>query len=329
MSNIHNCISFTSLAIQCGVLIYSCCDLKHYIDQTSPSKIIVMSSFLTVFFIRSTSIAVCMESWLKRATQMEFLHRLDNIDAILSGKLLIDLNYDKQRQLNFRKFLAFLILYLSFEISVGILCIYIEIKQIEVYWTLYAIPLLICVMRYYQFITYVDLLAHRFQAINKFICNLMFNDGKHNEKLKIIHRNQRNERNQQHYRKRHRQLEICMIINKLKHLQHAYRLLMETTQMLCQLFSWSMLFNIGNDFYNLLMNSYWSVYGISHHSTRSLMLMLTVWAVFNISALISLSNACRFVCDEVRFGFEFEFKFDFFTFFNFGFFHLFCLIYML
>lgn len=295
VSKLHNFITIASVAIQFGVLIFGFCDFKHYIHQSYASIIITISAIQSMVFVRCTSIAVISESWLKRSTQMEFLRQLDHIDAILHKKLLIDLNYDKQRRVNFRKFIGWIGLYLSFEVCSGILGIFIETNAYFVYMVFYAIPLFICVMRYHQFISFVNLLCDRFQAINEAVRNLSIEKCKESPK-----RLSKSSRGQARYQKRHRELEICMIINKLRHLRRVYHLIVESSHSLCRLFCWSMLFNIVNDFFNVLLNSYWVAFNILNPGSVGILLLVVMWTMFNIFMLVAVSNACQFACNEVK-----------------------------
>lgn len=303
-NDIHNYIAIGSVFIQLVVLIFGWFYSDHYVTYSHHIIILSISDIILMTLIRCTSISVVLESWRKRPLQMAFLTKIHQIDTIITSKLLIDLNYNAQRKKNLHVFIGFIVTFLSTFSSVMISSIVANFPKFLVFWALYLIPLFVCMIRYQQFNCYVRLIYDRYKAINDHVERLLIIKNRENSTsdnspnltnlVHIVH-------SQQFKCNRLDDVDIVasLVLNQIKHIQRVHRLLVDANRMLCQAFSWSMLFNVFNDFFNVLINLYWLVMTLLISATKVQLIGMALWAFLNIFLLVSLSNACQFACYEV------------------------------
>lgn len=282
LSRLHSYISRCSIGIQCVVFVYGFWDYEHYTSFVDRSTVIFIADIVSMAFIRITSITIVTESWLKRSHQIDFSTMIDQIDQIMRTNLMIDLQHQSQKKQNFRNLLGWIGALLCLELSMVVLTCLMQNTVLQIYWAFYTLPLFLCMMRYQQFISYVNMLHIRFGALNECI-----------EQLKLteisLFKNANNVED----------MKTFLILNQLKHFQRVYRLLIESNRMLCKLFEWSMLLNVGNDSFNLLVNMYWLILNFVQNNSKLELIGVSAWATFNAVMLSSLANACHSVCDQV------------------------------
>lgn len=296
LSLIHNVISAISIGIQLAVIVYGLVDFKHYI-AFNVNKIKIFGDILSMTLVRVTCISIVIESWLKRSLQISFLHKINEIDTILNKKLQISLKYEMQRKKSTCRLIAMIGLYLCLQTIVLTASFDSELSLFGVFCALYSVPLFVCTMRVYQFNSYVDLITYRYQLINKCIETLIlkktFDDVKTLDKFpQFVY-------NRSFFIGQDKKLEAHLIMNKIKHLRDAYRLLIKVNQMLVNQFNWSMLANLFNDYCNVLINLYWLTMNVVQQGSKLEFFIVFVWSLFNMSMLISLTKACYFACNEV------------------------------
>lgn len=298
ISKHHNYISIVSAIIQSVVMLFGLFYTEHYITYANRTFIVAAGDILSMILIRFTSISIVVESWQKRSHQIEFFKKINQIDVILNVNLLIQLHYRHQSKRNFVKLIGWIGLFLSLEISMIFMFASIN-KQLFVYWALYTIPLFVCMMRYQQFIAYVNLIYDRYATINEYVGQLTLhrcNGQKDNIKSATTNYSVQNRNSRWH---RISDFEPLLVLNKIKNIQRAHRLIIEANKTLCHMFSWSMLLNVTNDFFNILLNLYWLIISSIYGDTKLNSIGILSWAFFNIIMLILLSNACQFTCNEV------------------------------
>lgn len=152
-----------------------------------------------------------------------------------------------------------------------------------------------CLMRYQQFISYVELLHDRFKVLNQYIESLTMTEIP-NQFDTETPTNSSQKRNFS----RVRDVEAFVTHNKLIHIQRTHRLLVEANIMLNQLFGWSMLANMGNDFFNVLINLYWIIINFVRNDSRLELIGILAWGLFNITMLVTVSKACHCASHEVN-----------------------------
>lgn len=297
LSHIHNVISAISIGIQLTVIVYGLVDFKHYIAMDDRSMIKIFGDIFSMSFVRVSCISIVIESWAKRSLQISFLNKINEIDTILNKKLQISINYEIQRKKSIRRLIAMIGLYLCLQTFVITVAFDPEMSLFGMFCALYSVPLFVCTMRVYQFISYVDLITCRYQLINKCIETLIlkktFDDVKTLDKFpQFVY-------NRSFFIGQDKKLEAHLIMNKIKHLRDTYRLLINVNQMLCRLFNWSMLASMFNDYSNALINLYWLTMNVVQQGSKLEFFFVFAWSLFNMIMLISLTNACYFACNEV------------------------------
>lgn len=288
ISNLHSFISIVSAIIQIVVLLGGLVHPKHYVVLENRSFVVTAGDFASMTLIRITSISITIESLLKRSHQIEFLRKIDQIDNILNTKLIIDAKYNYHQRGNIVKLIVWIGMFLLLEGNMILSTIVAGMETFQMYFALYTIPLFICLMRYQQFVTYVNLLHDRYAAINEYVGHLTLakcGDPIQARRKPTWHRTS--------------DFMPLLVLNKLKHLRRAHRIIIEANKTLCQLFGWSMLLNITNDFFNLLINSYWLIINIINGESKLQLIGILSWGFFNITMLISVSKACHIACHEV------------------------------
>lgn len=298
----HSYLSLLSTIIQFSILIYGFWDYQFYTNSSDQSTSIFVAGgdIFLMALIRCTSITIVIESWLKRSHQIDFLTQIDQIDRIMHTKLLIDLQYKLEQKRHFRNLTQWIGGQVSLVLSMMLLTSLTQMVVLKIYWAFYTFPLFLCMMRYQQFISYVNLLYIRFRALNECIERLKSSkfhssiDSNCTQDLRFIahfthFQNEINAKN----------METFLIVNQLKHFQRTRRLLIEANQMLCKLFNWSMLLNVGNDFFNLIMNMYWLMINFLHGDSKLELIGMFAWVTFNSFMLSSLTKACQIASDEV------------------------------
>lgn len=294
-NRLHACVSIISIVIQILNLLYGFYDFEHYAQFANRSFVIYVADVLSMTFIRLTSIIAVMESWLKKPLQIEFLRQIDQIDVIIRSKLSINLDYDSQKKKSFRILLFYIGATFGLLLAMLAMTTVADMELLQVYWSLYTIPLFVCVMRYHQFILYVNQLHHRYEVLNNIIECLTL------KKLPRDHFDSTCSKMFLHPPNVHRirEIEAILIFKKLKHLQKTQRLLVDANKVLCKMFNWSMMCNVFNDFGNLIFNLYWTTLNFVRGDSKFQLIGVCSWAAFNISMLILLTKACQFAGDEV------------------------------
>lgn len=298
-------MAFISIVIQSIVFVYGLYDFDHYTISVDRSIVVYVADILSMAFIRSIAIIIVIESWLKRSLHIEFLTRIDQIDTITRNKLWIDLRYNLQQRKFFRKLFIWIGAQLSLELAVVVMASLVQLNVLQIYWLLYTVPLFMCLMRYQQFISYVELLHDRFKVLNQYIESLTMTEIPNHSDPEIPtnsndDRHQNISQSQTRNFSRIRQVEAFVIHNKLIHLQRTHRLLIEANVMLCHLFNWSMLLNMGNDFFNVLINLYWVIINFVRNDSKLELIGIFAWGMFNITMLVTVSKACHWASYEVN-----------------------------
>lgn len=300
---IHNCMTIVSVIIQFAVLIHGFFDLS-YVNHSHHLILLSMGDIVLMTLVRCTSISIVLESWWKRPLHIAFLTKIHQIDTILTSKLQIDLKYETQQKKHFNIFIVFVVCYLSASASVMAVSIIAELPPFQLFWTLYIIPLFVCMMRYQQFTSYVHLMHDRYKAINDHMERSMIikpyhgstpNDTQNLKNVVHIVHSQKFKRN----RIDDIDVEAFLVVNQLKHIQRVHRLLYESNKILCRAFRWSMLLNVCNDFVNILINYYWFTTNLITGDSKVQLVGAFSWSSINIILLVSLSNACEIASHEV------------------------------
>lgn len=281
--------SFTMITIQAFVTILSLAFIQ-YIWYDSSNQIILTFDIIGMLLAQLSTLVIFIESYQQRSTQREILRKINTIDFILTFKMGILTDYVVRRNANIKQLLQWLIL----NISVFIINLVVMESDVYLWWLVLYGSVFISSLRYLQIVVYVDLLQHRYNQINQFVNNLQNSEGK--SKCFI-----------DDYSK----IEtICTLIEKYKSrciyekitdLKQVFRLLHSTNRSLNQMFKWSMPLIILNNFFQIMVNSYWFLMIIFFNADLPIYLIgLCAWLAINMNHLISLSSACHHAAQEVN-----------------------------
>lgn len=253
-------------------------------------------TLMAMMTIRLLSCLIITEAIFKRHKQTEFLQQINRIDFILQNKLEIAVDYKKhQMQCNI---LITIWMFVCFSCAICVFVVYhmINDKFNECFWVLYAFPFLIYSLHYQRMVLYVHIIRLRYRMLNQFIekvCLFQERGIVNNEILqafkqmaKVLHANY--------------PLEQLLSKSQLMDIRNIYQIMYETTNIINNMFWWSLPLCIGIDFHRLLVNSY-LIFGVLlfHLKWNDLVIGL-FWGFINITHLILLSHACHSTNIEVR-----------------------------
>lgn len=283
---------FTIIGLHIIVIIVSLIfgdQLLH--PESSPSIRLIDRS--TLFLIQLCCLVIFVESYNKRFIHVDILRKINSIDFILEYQIGINLNYQKQKNINKYRLLRLLI----YNIIVGIVILvtsYILFPIVYRWWIVFYPSLFIYSMRCYQITTYVDIIAHRYRLINEFFIeipkqkneNHIFNVelAKSVENLFIIFQ-------------KHKTKSIYEQINDLR---KVCRSLNSVNQNINEIFKWSAPLIVLSDFINLLNNLCWNLALFYRGDTPVYYLIPpSLWIALNCSHVIMISAVCHRASKEV------------------------------
>lgn len=298
INQIHNVLAIFSISIQIIVFIHGNISYDYFIDPSNKLVYIILD-LVTMIMVRVLAIIIVFESRVKRSAQIKFLKKIDEVDRVLNKRLRIDLEYKKQCRKSLALSFAGICFYVILEL---ILLMRLEISDERgpfiIFWFFYAVPQLICSMRYHQTILYIYLVDHRYRLINAFIKNINYSPpsdipiANNIPPVEIFSR--------EIFRPNQvRNLKKLIIIDELKQLRYAQRFLFQATKLIRDQFYWSSLFNIANDFQLALTSLYYIIWTFWTGGPISFIAPIIVWAAYNIVHIVSFTIACESVVQEV------------------------------
>lgn len=228
---VHRALSCTLILIQIIVFIHGLIVTDYYVNPSLPlvTKYTVVS---LISLLRLTAIVVTVESWLKRSMQIEFLNKIEQIDEIFAKKFDIDLKHQSHRQWNFIVLLIQLSLYIFSTVAIP----FIDVHMLFILHSIILVPSFMNGMCYNQAVLYGKLIVDRCQALNNFVERLhLYESGE------LPH------------------IETSVISKLVDQVQKSHQKFIELSEIYFELFQWSMLFNIANDFQIALVSSFWFI----------------------------------------------------------------------
>lgn len=253
-------------------------------------------TLMAMVTIRLLSVLIVGEAIFKLNKQTEFLQQINRIDIILRHKLRIQIDYKKhQFQCNV---LITIWIFVCFSCAICVFVVFhiIEDSFNECFWVLYAFPFLIYSLHYQRMVLYVHAIRLRYQMINRFIekvCLFQERGIVNNEILQAF---------KQMSKVAFADCPVEQLISKsqLMDIRNIYQIMYETTNIINDMFWWSLPLSIGIDFHRLLVNSY-LVFGVLlfHLKWKDLVIGM-FWGLINVAHLILLSHACHSTNKEVR-----------------------------
>lgn len=253
--------------------------------------------YIGLFYItmmRVLMIIILIESLIKRDSQIIFFENVRNADAILTKKLSPDMEYDRNKRVNNIQTGLWHFMFVASNLTQIACWIIVDQSHAIYYWTFCLIPSYIVTLRYFQMTTYVNVTRVRFEIINKMIKSYYVLEP--TNKMKETLNKKIDEQSTE--------VEKYLIFKNLIHLRQTYIFLYDATEIVNDLFRWSVPLMVAKDFIDLLICVYWSFLWILYPSLISLHLTVVAMAVIamHVFHIVSISNDCHYTVEEVRIG---------------------------
>lgn len=290
---VRKIFSLTVISIQLLVMILCMVFVDQFVYRKRAESIKVADT-ITMILVQLTALVIFYESYVKRSIQKEFLQKINSIDFILEFKSGIILMYAKQKKTNDQRLIWWLLL--SFSIFLTNLVIsWISFQILYRWWIMVYASFLICSLRCYQIITYVDIIRIRYCEINKYIKKLEIQANNHDTIDDDLQQTLTND---------------CTILKKTKstcifqqliNLRRVCRLLSEANRNVNEMFQLSIPLIVINNLIHIMVNSYWILRII--FSTKAPFQFLVppmLWTFLNLKHIFLLSSVCFYATIEVR-----------------------------
>lgn len=253
-------------------------------------------TLMAMITIRLLSVLIVGEAIFKVHKQIEFLQRINHIDLILRHRLQVHVDYKKhQLQCNI---LTTIWIFVCFSCAICVFVVFNvnEDEFDECFWVLYAFPFLIYSLHYQRMVVYLHAIRLRYQMLNQFIekvCMFQERGVVNNVILQAF---------KQMSKVAFADCPVEQLISKsqLMDIRNIYQIMYETTNIINDMFWWSLPLCIGIDFHRLLVNSYLLFGVLLFHAQWKSLAIACLWGGVNVSHLILLSHACHSTNKEVR-----------------------------
>lgn len=291
-TKIHRYLCFFVMAVQ-AVAIVLCFVFLDHIVYIKISQTVRLLDTITMVLIQLAALIVFWESFHKRFIQMDFLQKINTIDFICEYQIGINPNYADRRRTNIIRLIRWAVLNVSIFIA-NFTLIYLSYAIAYRWWIIIFVSLSIYSFRYYQVITYVDIIHFKYNQINKFINNLQSYDGNddaiNSDLVKTV------EPAHRIYKK----YKSRRIYEKLNDLRRVCRLLSSANQSINEMFQFSIPMIIVNDFMQLLINLFWSLrIFLENKEPKHFAVAPFLAAILNFHHFISIATVCHHATKEV------------------------------
>lgn len=285
------CYAIISLCVHIILLVLIEIFSSTYIDWSS-NDMGRFDSLVAITLVHISSCAILGETILKLNKQMNFLKLIIRIDFVLQLQLGIRCDYKKYKfQNNFITF-TWIFSVLLCIIGVSITTHLFDNSNDERFWAYYIGPLFIYSLNYHRIVLYVIEIRRRYQLLNRFI-----------ERLCALQQTGIADQNSLQTFKNVSPVESLTVQfiseSQLKYVRHTYQMLYEASEMINDLFLWSLPLCIGIDFHRLLVNVFYIFAVWLLQSYWLLLIVAIAWGCLNIAHLIVLSHACHTTSREV------------------------------
>lgn len=283
--------------IHFSLLIFVIVCTSTYIDW-SYETITGYDSFVAMLSVRLVACLIVAESVFKLNKQIEFLQKFFRVDAILRRNLKIDIDYRKEYfQNNILTILWILICFVTV-IVVQVIFLQLDYKTPAVFWSMYFVSLIAYSIHYHRIVLYVNFILRRYKSINQFIEKVCLFEEKNANKFEVLLTRKKVPK------VTFADYPIGQSITKshLNDIRNAYQILYETTEMINDMFWWSLPLCIAIDFHRLVVNSYYFFIILLLKEDRLTLLIDIFWGSLNFWHLIFLAHACHSTSKEVIFG---------------------------
>lgn len=245
-------------------------------------------NFVGMLAIRFVTCVIVAEAILKLDKQTEFLQQIIRVDTILHRKLRIELDYKKERFHSNILTIVWISTCLIFVITV--LVIFLENTFATRLWLIYAPGLIIYSIHYHRMIFYKNIILRRYKYVNEYIEKMCLLEWKNTDMFDLIlpFTQQTDAPNAQ-----------PITITQLYDVRNVYQMLYEATDMVNDMFWWSLPLCIAIDVHRLLVNCYYIFAVLLLNIARDLLVASFLWGGINIAHLILVARACHCIKSEV------------------------------
>lgn len=255
-------------------------------------------NFLTMLSVRLVACVIIAESVFKLNKQTEFLQKIIRVDAILRRKLKIYIDYRKEYLQNNILTIIWILICSVTVIVVQVIFLQLDNKTPSVFWSMYFVSLIAYSIHYHRIVLYVNFILRRYKRINQFIEKVCLFEEKNSVNFEVLMTSKKVPK----VTFADHPIGQSITKSQLEDIRDAYQILYETTQMINDMFWWSLPLCIAIDFHRLVVNSYY-VFIILLMKQDPLTLLVDIfWASLNFWHLIFLAHACHSTSKEVIFG---------------------------
>lgn len=263
-----------------------------YIDW-SDNSISKFDDFLAMVIVRTSSCIIVGEAIFKLNKNIDFLKQIIRIDFILCRKLQIRIDYKKYQFRN-NLITAIWICGLLFCLTSILITMHELGKATDVrFWSFYIGPLIVYSMNYHRMVMYVFVIRRRYQFLNQFI-----------EKICMLQEKSMLKKPFDQLSKKEVFLNDSLAVqliseSQIKDIRNIYHLLYEATEIVNELFLWSLPLGIAIDFHRLLVNVFF-IFAVWLLNSNWIVLIIAIsWGCLNAAHIIMLSHACHTTSKEV------------------------------
>lgn len=297
-------IAIAAIVIYTALFIHGLFITDKYINY-SQKPFQYYFDFFYMTLSRLLLLIILVESLLKRNLNIKFFENIHKADTILVEKLSANLAFDQNRKLNNLRTGVWLVVFIITS-GTTLICWIVSNDQLSImYWALLLVPSLMATMRYFQMITYVNLTKIRFQVINKLVKSFYSLDPINSKKGNVVDKNLLHTMSKISD-DRSAEVEKYVIFKNLIELRQVYILLYDATEMINELFRWSVPINIAKDFIDTLTCVYWTFLWILKPSMPTMHMTVASIAIIVIHMfhIMSVSNECHYTVEEVSVGYS-------------------------
>lgn len=282
------------------VIIFSIIFNSMIVNSKLPQSVKTFDSAILIL-LQLTALVIFIESYARRSTQIDFLHKMNTIDFILEFKIGIHLNYVEQQCCDIKRLVRWLVIDITEFIVNSVLFYCFFPKSTYIWWTMLSLSFFVCSIRYFQMVSFVHLIRYRYRRINEFMDN--FNLFEQNTdtfnvdlvtSIQSLCTNTHGKDQKNHYTSK-------VVYQKLVDLRRVYRLISSASQNIDDMFQWSIPANLSNDVLHILINSFWILrLLIKQDKGIAYIIIPAFWTLVNINHIVSLSSVCHHASDEVH-----------------------------
>lgn len=295
LSNLQLTYSYLLIILESIILIWIVVCMNLYTDWTLP-KLVIYLNLIMLTVAQLLNIVIYIEALAKRATQIEFYRKMQKIDNIFAKNFGIQQNYKSTR----RQIILNGIFWIMEAILLSVFLVWMAASEgnqkMTIFIGVYMLSTFTNMIRYMQFITFVCLIKIRCEVIKeRLMQTICFEADDLNElegdkivpvlvKLDI----------------RGMSLEKMTVYQEIILLRQCYHCLWEASAIANRCFRWTMLFALGNHFFLLVTNFYWT-FLLTVFRDAANPLATIVWAIVNTRRMVAICNICYKTIKEVRY----------------------------